>query len=48
MEQGCCNIRFLDQNKGKLSKRAEGKEFDALTKKEVIEQENNFNTILLQ
>jgi len=38
-------VRFLDQNNGKLSKRAQEKEFDALTEKEVIEIENNFNSI---
>jgi Fic/DOC family len=38
-------VRFLDQNNGKLSQRAQEKEFDALTEKEVIEIENNFNTI---
>ena len=38
-------IRFLDQNKGKLSKRALKKEFSALKKEEVKDIENNFISI---
>lgn len=38
-------VRFLEQNNGNLSKRAREKEFDALTDKEVIDIELNFNHI---
>jgi len=38
-------VRFLDQNKGKLSKRVREKEFNALTNQEVIDIEANFNSI---
>lgn len=35
-------VQFLEQNNGKLSKRAREKEFNALTNKEVDEIENNY------
>ena len=38
-------VRFLEQNEGRLSKRARNKEFGALTNKEVVEIEDNYNTI---
>ncbi|MCB2196975.1 MAG: Fic family protein [Bacteroidetes bacterium] len=38
-------VRFLNQNKGKFSKRALEKEFSRLTEKEVKEIENNFKGI---
>lgn len=38
-------IRFLDQNKGVLSKRAKEKEFSKLTDKEVIEIEDKYKEI---
>ena len=38
-------VRFLEQYKGKLSKRAREKEFSALTDNEVVEIEDNYNTI---
>ena len=36
-------VRFLEQNDGKISKRAKDKEFKVLTKKEVIKIEENYN-----
>ncbi len=38
-------VRFLEQDEGRLSKRARNKEFGALTNKEVVEIEDNYNTI---
>lgn len=38
-------VRFLDQNRGILSKRAKEKEFDALTDTEVNQIENRYNEI---
>lgn len=38
-------VRFLEQNEGRLSKRARNKEFGALTNKEVVKIEDNYNTI---
>jgi hypothetical protein len=38
-------VRFLEQNEGKLSKRAQDKEFVALTNEEVVKIEDNYNTI---
>ena len=38
-------VRFLEQNEGKLSKRAREKEFSSLTDAEVIEIEINFTSI---
>ncbi|MFT6442606.1 MAG: Fic family protein [Crocinitomicaceae bacterium] len=38
-------IKFLDQNKGKLSKRKREKEFDELTDSEISEIEENFHAI---
>ena len=38
-------VRFLDQNEGKLSKRARGKEFTSLRDEEVIEIEKNYKSI---
>ncbi|SNA88642.1 hypothetical protein FI146_990027 [Flavobacterium psychrophilum] len=37
-------IRFLEQNNGKLSKRALEKEFSELNEDEVKEIEENYNT----
>jgi hypothetical protein len=39
-------IRFLEQNRGGLSKRAREKEFQALTDNEVIEIEKNFELLM--
>ena len=41
-------VRFLSQNKGKLSKRALGKEFSKLNDKEVIEIEKQFNFYFME
>jgi|GEM_PF-46988 len=41
-------VRFLSQNKGKLSKRALGKEFSKLTDKEVIEIEKQFDFYFME
>lgn len=38
-------VRFLDQNEGHLSKRAREKEFNSLSDKEVIEIEENYQSI---
>lgn len=38
-------VRFLEQNEGRLSKRSRNKEFGALTNKEVVKIEDNYNTI---
>lgn len=38
-------IRFLNQNNGKLSKRAQGKEFSKLTRSEIQTIENKYNEI---
>ena len=38
-------VRFLDQNSGELSKRAREKEFTSLNDKEVIEIEQNYQSI---
>lgn len=40
-------IRFLEQNNGKLSKRAKMKEFSVLTDLEVLEIENRYEEIML-
>ncbi|MFC2152317.1 Fic family protein [Bacteroidota bacterium] len=40
-------VRFLEQNNGKLSKRAREKEFDALTDMEVIDIEEEFKKIMI-
>ena len=41
-------VRFLSQNKGKLSKRALGKEFSKLNDKEVIEIEKQFDSYFME
>jgi DNA-binding transcriptional ArsR family regulator len=41
-------VRFLSQNKGKLSKRSLGKEFSKLNDKEVIEIEKQFNFYFME
>ncbi|MEJ2445728.1 MAG: hypothetical protein P8Y42_20150, partial [Exilibacterium sp.] len=41
-------IRFLNQNDGRLSNRARGKEFSALTDKEVQAIENKYDEIFHQ
>jgi len=41
-------IRFLEQNDGRLSKRARVKEFDALTDEEAREIENRYQEIFLE
>ena len=41
-------IRFLEQNDGKLSKRARTREFDALTDEEVREIENRYREVFLE
>jgi Fic family protein len=41
-------IRFLEQNDGKLSKRARTREFDALTDEEVREIENRYHEIFIE
>ncbi|WP_306350654.1 Fic family protein [Flavobacterium sp. '19STA2R22 D10 B1'] len=41
-------IRFLDQNNGKLSKRAIEKEFSKLTEEEIEEIESNYKKIMLE
>jgi Fic family protein len=38
-------VRFLDHNEGKLSKRAKEKEFTLLSDKEILEVENNYQSI---
>ena len=38
-------VRFLEQNHGKLSKRAQEKEFEALEKDEIIDIEKNYSEI---
>jgi hypothetical protein len=38
-------VRFLEQGNGKLSERAQTKEFQALTSDEVVSIENKFNEI---
>jgi len=38
-------IRFLEQHKGRLSKRAGTKEFEALTDSEIEEIENKYRSI---
>jgi len=38
-------VRFLEQNNGKLSKRAKEKEFNALSEQEIKEVEKNYNLI---
>jgi Fic family protein len=40
-------VRFLEQNKGKLSNRALSKEFSALAQNEISEIENHFKSIFL-
>jgi len=39
-------VRFLEQNDGKLSYRAKGKEFAKLTESEVTKIENRFKEIM--
>jgi Fic family protein len=41
-------IRFLEQNDGKLSKRARTREFDALTDEEVREIENRYREVFIE
>jgi len=41
-------VRFLEQNEGKLSKRAKTKEFNALNEDEIILIENKYNEIFLK
>jgi hypothetical protein len=41
-------VRFLEQNNGKLSKRAKEGEFKALSKDEVAEIENNYHEIFIK
>ncbi|MBL4568754.1 MAG: Fic family protein [Flavobacteriaceae bacterium] len=41
-------IRFLEQNEGKISKRAKTKEFEKLTSLDVIEIEKNYSEIFLE
>lgn len=41
-------IRFLEQNKGKLSKRARTKEFEALSDSEIEEIEHKYRSIFLE
>ena len=38
-------IRFLEQNNGKLSKRAKMREFDVLTDEEIGQIENNYDAL---
>ncbi|WP_430810128.1 MULTISPECIES: Fic family protein [unclassified Carboxylicivirga] len=40
-------VRFLEQNNGRLSKRARSKEFKALTEDEITEIESNYQTIFM-
>jgi hypothetical protein len=39
-------VKFLEQNKGKLSKRAKEKEFSNLTDKEITDIEENYKLIM--
>ena len=41
-------IRFLEQNKGKISKRAKNKEFSELIAEEIDEIEKDYNEIFLE
>jgi hypothetical protein len=41
-------VRFLEQNDGKLSKRARTREFDALTDEEVREIESRYHEIFIE
>ena len=41
-------IRFLEQNKGRLSKRARTKEFEALSDSEIEEIEEKYMSIFLE